>query len=60
MRGRPYSKGEGHQKGHCHGAQGLRFVDGRVARAGRNNFITFEIHGDKGSIAFNYERMDEL
>jgi predicted dehydrogenase len=27
---------------------------------GRNNFITFEIHGDKGSIAFNYERMDEL
>jgi predicted dehydrogenase len=27
---------------------------------GRNNFITFEIHGDKGSIAFNYERLDEL
>lgn len=27
---------------------------------GRNNFITFEIHGDTGSIAFNYERMDEL
>ena len=27
---------------------------------GRNNFITLEIHGDKGSIAFNYERMDEL
>ena len=27
---------------------------------GRNNYITFEIHGDKGSIAFNYERMDEL
>ena len=27
---------------------------------GRNNFITFEIHGDQGSIAFNYERMDEL
>ena len=27
---------------------------------GRNNFITFEIHGDRGSIAFNYERMDEL
>ncbi len=27
---------------------------------GRNNFITLEIHGDKGSISFNYERMDEL
>jgi predicted dehydrogenase len=27
---------------------------------GRNNFLTFEIHGDKGSIAFNYERRDEL
>ena len=27
---------------------------------GRNNFLTFEIHGTKGSIAFNYERMDEL
>jgi predicted dehydrogenase len=27
---------------------------------GRNNFITLEIHGDKGSIAFNYERLDEL
>lgn len=27
---------------------------------GRNNFITLEIHGDKGSIAFNYERRDEL
>jgi predicted dehydrogenase len=27
---------------------------------GRNNFLTFEIHGDKGSIAFNYERLDEL
>jgi len=27
---------------------------------GRNNFITLEIHGDRGSIAFNYERMDEL
>ncbi|HLH49978.1 MAG TPA: Gfo/Idh/MocA family oxidoreductase [Roseiarcus sp.] len=27
---------------------------------GRNNFITFEIHGDQGSIAFNYERLDEL
>lgn len=27
---------------------------------GRNNFLTFEIHGTQGSIAFNYERMDEL
>lgn len=27
---------------------------------GRNNFLTFEIHGSKGSIAFNYERRDEL
>lgn len=27
---------------------------------GRNNFITFEIHGTKGSLFFNYERRDEL
>ena len=27
---------------------------------GRNNFLTFEIHGDKGSLYFNYERRDEL
>jgi len=27
---------------------------------GRNNFLTFEIHGEKGSIYFNYERRDEL
>ncbi|NHN35032.1 Gfo/Idh/MocA family protein [Paenibacillus agricola] len=27
---------------------------------GRNNFITFEIHGESGSIFFNYERRDEL
>ncbi|TWI53268.1 Gfo/Idh/MocA family protein [Halalkalibacter nanhaiisediminis] len=27
---------------------------------GRNNFLTFEIHGEKGSIVFNYERRDEL
>ena len=27
---------------------------------GRNNFITFEIHGEKGSIFFNYENRDEL
>ena len=45
----------------------LRFQNGAVGSIeatrnayGRNNFLTFEIHGDKGSIAFNYERMDEL
>jgi predicted dehydrogenase len=27
---------------------------------GRNNFITLEVHGTKGSIHFNYERRDEL
>jgi predicted dehydrogenase len=27
---------------------------------GRNNFITFEVHGTKGSLYFNYERRDEL
>ena len=27
---------------------------------GRNNFITVELHGTKGSIAFNYERLNEL
>ena len=27
---------------------------------GRNNYITFEIHGSEGSICFNYERRDEL
>ena len=27
---------------------------------GRNNFLTFEIHGTIGSIFFNYERRDEL
>ncbi|MDR2738823.1 MAG: Gfo/Idh/MocA family oxidoreductase [Treponema sp.] len=27
---------------------------------GRNNYITFEIHGTKGSLYFNYERRDEL
>jgi predicted dehydrogenase len=45
----------------------LRFADGAVGSLeatrnayGRNNFITFEIHGDRGSLAFNYERRDEL
>ena len=27
---------------------------------GRNNYITFEIHGTEGSVYFNYERRDEL
>jgi len=27
---------------------------------GRNNFITVEIHGERGSLFFNYERNDEL
>ncbi|MBM1218618.1 Gfo/Idh/MocA family oxidoreductase [Ponticoccus sp. SC2-23] len=27
---------------------------------GRNNYLTFEVHGTKGSIHFNYERRDEL
>lgn len=27
---------------------------------GRNNFITVEVHGTEGSIAFNYERLNEL
>jgi predicted dehydrogenase len=45
----------------------LRFADGAVGSLeatrnayGRNNFITFEIHGERGSLAFNYERRDEL
>ncbi len=45
----------------------LRFKDGAVGSIeatrnayGRNNFITFEIHGTEGSIFFNYERRDEL
>jgi predicted dehydrogenase len=45
----------------------LRFDNGAVGSIeatrnawGRNNFITFEIHGDLGSIFFNYERRDEL
>lgn len=27
---------------------------------GRNNYITVELHGTEGSIAFNYERLNEL
>lgn len=45
----------------------VRFSSGAVGSIeatrnawGRNNFITLEIHGDKGSIFFNYERRDEL
>jgi predicted dehydrogenase len=45
----------------------LRFANGAVGSIeatrnayGRNNFLTFEIHGTKGSICFNYERRDEL
>ena len=45
----------------------LKFDNGAVGSLeatrnawGRNNFITLEIHGTKGSIHFNYERRDEL
>ena len=45
----------------------LRFANGAVGSLeatrnayGRNNFLTFEIHGRMGSIHFNYERRDEL
>lgn len=45
----------------------LRFESGALGSIeatrnawGRNNFITFEIHGDQGSLFFNYERRDEL
>jgi predicted dehydrogenase len=45
----------------------LRFEGGAVGSIeatrngwGRNNHITFEIHGTEGSLFFNYERMNEL
>jgi predicted dehydrogenase len=45
----------------------LRFQGGAVGSIeatrnahGRNNFLTFEVHGEQGSLAFNYERRDEL
>jgi len=45
----------------------LRFQNGAIGSIeatrnsyGRNNYLTFEIHGTKGSIVFNYERRDEL
>ncbi|WP_309086667.1 Gfo/Idh/MocA family oxidoreductase [Chelativorans sp.] len=45
----------------------IRFRNGAIGSIeatrngwGRNNFLTFEVHGTKGSLAFNYERRDEL
>jgi predicted dehydrogenase len=45
----------------------LRFENGAVGSLeatrnawGRNNYITFEIHGSEGTLFFNYERRDEL
>ena len=45
----------------------MRFEDGAVGSVeatrhahGRKNFLTFEIHGDAGSLSFDYERRDEL
>jgi len=45
----------------------VKFRDGAVGSIeatrnawGRNNYITFEIHGTEGSIFFNYENRDEL
>ncbi|MFX0561099.1 Gfo/Idh/MocA family protein [Tepidibacillus infernus] len=45
----------------------VKFVNGAIGSIeatrnawGRNNYLTFEIHGDKGSLVFNYERRDEL
>lgn len=45
----------------------VKFANGAVGSIeatrnawGRNNFLTFEIHGEKGSLYFNYERRDEL
>ncbi|MEP0324644.1 Gfo/Idh/MocA family protein [Bauldia litoralis] len=45
----------------------LKFQNGAIGSLeatrnayGRNNFITLEIHGTRGSIYFNYERRDEL
>jgi len=45
----------------------LRFQNGAVGSIeatrngwGRNNFLTFEIHGTLGSLYFNYENRDEL
>jgi predicted dehydrogenase len=45
----------------------IRFENGAIGSLeatrngyGRNNYITFEIHGTEGSLVFNYERRDEL
>jgi predicted dehydrogenase len=45
----------------------IKFANGAIGSIeatrnahGRNNFLTFEIHGSEGSILFNYERRDEL
>jgi predicted dehydrogenase len=45
----------------------LRFSDGAVgsieatrAAHGRKNYLTFEVHGDAGTLVFDYERRDEL
>jgi predicted dehydrogenase len=45
----------------------LRFETGAVGSLeatrhahGRKNFLTFEVHGDAGSLSFDYERRDEL
>ncbi|ADU28660.1 Gfo/Idh/MocA family protein [Evansella cellulosilytica] len=45
----------------------LKFSNGAIGSLeatrnawGRHNFLTFEIHGEKGSLFFNYERRDEL
>jgi predicted dehydrogenase len=45
----------------------IRFANGAIGSVeatrnawGRNNFITLEIHGTEGSIAFNYENRDQL
>jgi predicted dehydrogenase len=45
----------------------VKFVDGAVGSIeatrnawGRNNFLTFEIHGTEGTLYFNYENRDEL
>ena len=45
----------------------LRFEGGAIgsieasrAAHGRKNFLTFEVHGETGTITFDYERRDEL
>lgn len=45
----------------------LRFENGAVGSLeatrhahGRKNFLTFEVHGDAGSLQFDYERRDQL